>query len=104
MYPADKIHQLKNTVGIKWRSSNKQFIQDTPYRPKEKDENQEITAKRSTGGHYCLLGPAKVFAWKKCPLEEHYILRTQRLHVPGTMTKYLLRGGGSVCLQAVSVK
>ena len=41
MYPADKIHQLKNTVGIKWRSSNKQFIQDTPYRPKEKDKNQE---------------------------------------------------------------
>ena len=41
MYPADKIHQLKNTVGIKWRSSNKQFIQDTPYRPKEKDKNHE---------------------------------------------------------------
>ena len=41
MYPADKIHQLKNTVGVKWRSSNEQFIQDTPYRPKEKDKNQE---------------------------------------------------------------
>lgn len=38
MYPADKIHQLKNTVGIKWRSSNEQFIQDTPYRPKEKEK------------------------------------------------------------------
>lgn len=60
MYPADKIHQLKNTVGIKWRSSNKQFIQDTPYRPREKDKNQENYVQKIH--RWTLLGPAKVFA------------------------------------------